>query len=396
MKFLSAIVKLTAVCNIDCSYCYMFNQGDRTFARVPPKMDAQTASRLLDRICEYHPRDSDQAFSIVLHGGEPMLWQERHLLDWLDLVVQKRRQGWKLDVAVQTNLVKPLSRAAIDAFHRTGVSLGISLDGPRQMNDAVRIDHLGRGTYDRVMENVSRLIASGDGALVGGFLSVANTAIPPAQYLEWVRSLPVSRVDLLWPIEYNWRNPPWGIFPRKEYEREPRIGNWFARMFKAWWELDDPAVHIRLFRNLVDLALGIPDHIDMLVNDSYNMFVVNTDGGYEYPDYLRVVADGAARTSFNVDDHAIDSLHGDRGFSRLLALGNELPQDCTACRHRAVCGGGFLPGRSDAQDFISTRQSVLCADQMRFFDFALQTIRDALLQRTHRDDHVSDTIHTVA
>jgi molybdenum cofactor biosynthesis enzyme MoaA len=27
--FRSAIVKLTAVCDIDCSYCYMFNQADK-------------------------------------------------------------------------------------------------------------------------------------------------------------------------------------------------------------------------------------------------------------------------------------------------------------------------------------------------------------------------------
>ncbi|MGZ5198945.1 MAG: radical SAM protein [Telluria sp.] len=389
MKFRSAIVKLTAVCNINCKYCYMFNQADRTFTRVPPKMSLETANRLLDRICDYHPAGLDIPFSIVLHGGEPLLWPESNLLQWLDRIAGKRRQGWRLDVAVQTNLVRPIPPRVRDSLHRNGVTLGISLDGPKAQNDLMRVDHLERGTYDRVMHNVEQMIASGDGALIGGFLSVANPAIAPGDYLQWVRSLPVARVDVLWPIEFNWRNPPWGIFPRKAYEQAPRIGNWFARLFDAWWQLDDPDLHIRLFRNIVELAAGGSDHVDALVNDSYNMFVVNTDGSYEYPDYLRVAADGGASTAFNIEQHEIEALHHDRGFARLLALRDELPYACARCRHREVCGGGFLPGRSDAVEFISARPSVLCADQMRFFDTALSIIQDALVQRRGNVSHDS-------
>ena len=74
--FRSAIVKLTAVCDIDCTYCYMFNQADKTFTRMPARMPLPTALRLLDRICDYHPQGSAEPFSIVLHGGEPMLWPD--------------------------------------------------------------------------------------------------------------------------------------------------------------------------------------------------------------------------------------------------------------------------------------------------------------------------------
>ncbi|TFW07753.1 radical SAM protein [Oxalobacteraceae bacterium OM1] len=386
MPFRSAIVKLTAVCNIDCSYCYMFNQADRTYTRVPPKMPIDLALRLLDRICAYHPRHAADAFSIVLHGGEPLLWNEEHLLTWLDAVDEHRRAGWNLDVAIQTNLVRPLSPRVADALQRMGIRLGISLDGPRTLNDAARVDHLGRGTYDRVMENVARLIADGHEALLGGFLSVANTAIAPHAYLDWVASLPVRRVDVLWPIEYHWRNPPWGILPRADYERTPRIGRWYGKLFTAWWERDDPGIHIRLFSNLVDLALGARSHVDALVNDTYDMFVVNTDGSYEYPDYLRAAGDGSCRTAFDVTQHGIEALHADPGFARLLALRDELPQACNGCRHRAVCGGGFLPGRADPERFLSSQPSVLCADQMHFFDTALRTIRDAI---SHRGDHAS-------
>lgn len=392
--FRSAIVKLTAVCDIDCTYCYMFNQADQTFKRMPARMPLPIALRLLDRICDYHPQGESEPFSIVLHGGEPMLWPDAGFAALLSQVARRRDQGWKLDVAVQTNLVQPIAPELLALFREHRVSLGVSLDGPREVNDAARVDKRGRGTYERVMANVQRMLDDGDGALIGGFLSVANPLLPPADFLAWVRSLPVQKVDVLWPIEFNWRHPPWPLGASRAYAAEPRYGAWYAELFRAWWALDDPGLTIRLFNNLLHVALGGQGHIDALVNDSYNMFVVNTDGSYEYPDYLRVVGDGSAGTPFHIDTDGIAALAGDPLFARLLNLGAELPAKCGGCRHRRVCGGGFLPGRSDARDGIAPRESVLCADQMHFFDAALGLIESSLQQR---DVHAhSDPASTAA
>lgn len=377
----SAIVKLTAVCDIDCTYCYMFNQADRTYTRVPKRMDLPVAQRLLERICEHHPIGSEEPFSIVLHGGEPMLWPQASFVAFLAQVAQRRSQGWKLDVAVQTNLVRPIPPRLLQLFHQHGVSLGVSLDGPRALNDAARVDRLGRGTYDRVMANVERMLAQGDGELIGGFLAVANPAIAPQDFLDWVRSLPIPKIDVLWPIEYHWRNPPWPLGQSRRYAEAPRYGQWFSELFRLWWALDDPALNVRLFHNVLQVMLGGRNHIDALVNDSYNMFVVNTDGSYEYPDYLRVAADGAAHTGLNVHNCDLDALCQDPLVARLLNLRAELPAKCAACAHCTVCGGGFLPGRSDAVHGIAPRESVLCADQMHFFDTVVSTIQPALITR---------------
>lgn len=377
----SAIVKLTAVCDINCTYCYMFNQADRTFTRVPKRMALPTALQLLERICEHHPRGGDEAFSIVLHGGEPMLWPQASFAAFLAQVAERRRQGWKLDVAVQTNLVRPIPSPLLQLFHQHGVSLGVSLDGPPALNDAARVDRLGRGTYDRVIGNVQRMLMQGDGELIGGFLAVANPAIAPQEFLDWVRSLPIPKIDVLWPIEFNWRNPPWSLGQARRYAKVPRYGQWFSELFRLWWELDDPALNVRLFHNVLHVMLGGRSHIDVLVNDSYNMFVVNTDGSYEYPDYLRVAADGAAHTALNVGNTDLDTLCTDPLIARLLNLRAELPNRCAACRHCAVCGGGFLPGRSDARLGISARESVLCADQMHFFDTVARALQPAITTR---------------
>ncbi len=268
-----------------------------------------------------------------------MLWPDAGFAALLSQVALRRDQGWNLDVAVQTNLVQPITPELLALFREHRVSLGVSLDGPRAVNDAARVDRLGRGTYERVMANVKRMLADGDGALIGGFLSVANPSLPPAEFLAWVRSLPVPEVDVLWPIEFNWRNPPWPLGASHAYAAEPRYGAWYAELFRAWWALDDPGLTIRLFNNLLHVALGGQGHIDALVNDSYNMFVVNTDGSYEYPDYLRVAGDGSASTPFMSTADGIAVLAGDPLFARLLDLRAELP---------AKCGGAAIAGSAAA------------------------------------------------
>lgn len=147
--FRCAIVKLTAVCNIDCSDCYTFSQSGRTFRRVPPRMRLETALQVLERICGFHPAGKPEPFSIVLHGGEPMLWPEASFTVFLEEVSRRRACGWNLDIAVQTNLVIAPTPALLHAFREHRVSLAISIDDPLDVNGVLRVDRRGRSPYDR-------------------------------------------------------------------------------------------------------------------------------------------------------------------------------------------------------------------------------------------------------
>src|SRR5687768_4890412 len=124
-RFSSAVVKLTAVCNLDCSYCYMFNQSDQTFRRVPPLMAPETAQAFLIRLDEYL-RDRPGPFSIVLHGGEPTLWPLSSLEPFLAGVDRLRQSHPELRVNMQTNGLR-LTEPLLDVLRDGGVRLGVSL-----------------------------------------------------------------------------------------------------------------------------------------------------------------------------------------------------------------------------------------------------------------------------
>ena len=178
----------------------------------------------------------------------------------------------------------------------------------------------------------------------------------------------------MWPIEFNLDNPPWAGQSPEIYRQHPYYGDWFGQLFELWWKTDDPNVHIRLFFNLIQLILGGHKHIDAIVNDTLDMFVVNTDGRIEYPDYLRASSDGAADSGYSILDASLAEVEHDTIFTKLFDLGKHLPIECTECPHKRLCGGGFLPGRTSQDEVLSIKKSILCEDHFSFFSKVKQTL----------------------
>jgi len=260
----------------------MFNLEDRTHERVPNFLCASTACTVIRRIVEHLDCTGIRPYTIILHGGEPMLWPRSRFKVFFAELAYWRSKGYPIECSLQTNGYRAIEPDMRHMLADADVTLGISLDGPRTFNDRFRITVAGQGSYDRVVENIHDILASDTPSLVGGFLSVALPDIKPEIYLGWLCNLPITKADVLWPIQFNHDRPPWAdSVSEMQYADKPVYGKWFAELFKLWLEYDDPTVEIRQFSYAIRLWLGDHEHPDYLVNDTVDMFVVNTDGAVE-------------------------------------------------------------------------------------------------------------------
>lgn len=367
-SFSTAILKLTAFCNLNCSYCYMFNLADRTYSRVPRRCSIATATTAVRQLAEHAHSAGRHSISVVLHGGEPLLWPFDHFQALFKAIAQVRTQGISVNVSLQTNgLAAP--EAVVDLLDECDATLGFSLDGPKEINDRFRVTHTGKGSYDRVVQSMARILDRGFPMKRVGVLSVMNPSMTPHEYFDWAAELPVQNVSLLWPIEYSWESPPWKPGKESDYAAAPRFGIWMSEAFSEWWECRLEETRVRQFLDTICRLMGGSQHSDSIGNDFVDMFVVNTDGGIEYPDYLRAHQDGGSRTPYNVHTHKLDEIRtADPMFRSLLRLRESIPVECHGCPNEDVCGGGFLAGRSSAEGFSPSRRSVLCYDQMYYFN----------------------------
>ncbi len=130
IQFPMAIVNITNRCNLHCAYCFVYRQGnpnDPAGEMSPSKVLAE-----VERL-----RDRHGIWWAVWMGGEPMMrWR---LLEKGVRLFQKN--------TVATNGTIPLRDFG------PSVTYTISLDGPRELNDAAR----GAGVFDRVLATIARI-----------------------------------------------------------------------------------------------------------------------------------------------------------------------------------------------------------------------------------------------
>src|ERR1043165_1703122 len=72
MQLDTVLLKVTSRCNINCSYCYVYNQGDTAWRRMPKHMSPPIVGDVVRQL-SMHLKDQQHPFAVVLHGGEPLL-----------------------------------------------------------------------------------------------------------------------------------------------------------------------------------------------------------------------------------------------------------------------------------------------------------------------------------
>lgn len=147
------LVKPTgAICNLDCKYCFFLSKE-----MLYPGSRFRMADDLLETYIKQLLESHRVPEAIVAwQGGEPTLMGLDFFERSVEYVQRHRRPGQAVSYTVQTNGTR-LDDEWCAFFQRNGFLVGLSIDGPREMHDAYRVDKGGQGTFDDVMRGLDRL-----------------------------------------------------------------------------------------------------------------------------------------------------------------------------------------------------------------------------------------------
>jgi len=346
------IVKVAERCNLACSYCYMYQGPDQSWRHRPRFMSDDIYSSLIERIGQYCLARPGHKVSITFHGGEPTLVGASRLR----LFAQKARTylGDSLrGLSMQTNgtlITDEIARVALEQE----IQVGVSLDGPAEINDIMRVDNHGGGSYSAAVAGLRRLQSYG---LKPGILSVIQPGQNGLRVFEGLRALNVPAIDFLLPdVTHDNKTLTY-----LDLGRTP-VADYLIPIFVAWFARDDPSLQIRLFWGILRLMLGGPGTSDVFGNPTIGYLVIDTDGAIQSLDVLKVCDPGIAESGLNVTVHGFDDLGtGAPLVHQAVHVGFPPSEQCRVCPELAVCGGGFLPQRySRARQFDNP--SVWCED----------------------------------
>lgn len=354
-RIVTLVLKIAELCNLNCSYCYMYQHEDKTYLRRPKFMSDAIFEQLLKRVREYCDRRAPHAINLVFHGGEPTLIGP----SWIDRAAGRAREvlGDRLaGLILQTNGIL-LDRSWVEVLQRHAIRPSISLDGPAEIHDAVRVDHAGRGSLTGTINGLQLLQEHG---LNPGIICVINPAASGLSAYRYFRSLKISRMNFLQPdVSHDNR-----VRLYSHYGPTP-IADYLIPVFDDWFREDDPLIKITIFWELIAMLRGGPPRTDGFGNPLMDYLIIETDGSIHANDALRVCAEDIAQSCLNLFQHGFDDLYlGLPLVHQLVHEGIPLSTTCMMCPERSVCGGGHIPHRyARANGFDNP--SVWCADNLK-------------------------------
>jgi uncharacterized protein len=343
------LLKLASRCNISCTYCYWFR--DQSVYAKPALLTQEAEAALLRRLREHVVAHELEQFSILLHGGEPLLLgkaRTRSLLD--DLRSLEHDLGFRLQLRITTNGLL-VDDEWVDILNAHEVGVTISLDGPENIHDKSRLDFRRRGTHARVIRALEILRARGADP---GVLAVCDPAGDARALLRYF----ADELDVQFDV----------LVPDATHEDRPAsIARFYCELFDEWYDrYAERGVEIRFLSSVVKGLLGVPSRSESIGMGEITTMTMLTDGSLEALDILRTSRTPITASALNIIDDPLDAINDDPLWAEVRDAAVTLAEPCRSCAYEFACGGGHIASRWSPERRYDN-PSVYCDDFMTIF-----------------------------
>lgn len=339
----SFLVKVTARCNLNCDYCYVFNHADQSWKKMPSVLSSENREILAERIAEYAEAEGLEQCLILFHGGEPLLVGVERIIEMTRLIKEAVGSDTKLYFSMQTNGTL-LTEDILKLLESEDIGVSLSLDGPKVANDIHRLTPKGNSSFEKVMEgyNLLKMFPK----TFTGVIGVIDPHVSPRELLEFFAEIDPPQLDFLLP-DSNYITPP----PFRD-KNENIYVDWLITAFNIWFD-DYPHLNIRLFEGLLATVSGLPSSTDAFGLGDISLLTIETDGYYHDLDVLKITEEGFSSLDKTLSEASIqEALMSPKiaNHRKLLSM-DGLSDKCKACPEVSVCGGGSVPHRYDGKSF---------------------------------------------
>ena len=357
MRTMSVLLKpASGLCNMRCRYCFYADEAAKRETADFGMMSIATLRAVLTRALA----ETTHAITIAFQGGEPTLAGLPFFEQAVDICQEANIHRCAVSFALQTNgLAIDEAWCAFLAKHHFLV--GVSLDGPKDLHDANRVDAAGRGTYSRVMHALQLLRSYGADTNILSVVTAQAARSVRKSYAFFARSGfdYQQYIPCLDPLGETRGQHPWSLTP-EHFEL------YLKTAFNCWYQdaIRGQKRYHRYFDNLLLLLAGrVPEACGMM-GVCGMQYVVEADGSVYPCDFYML--DAYRLGNLNTDSFAqLDEKRKALGFIEQSAVPDEA---CKTCRWAFLCRGGC---RRDRDDFSGGLvRNYYCSAYKHFFDYA--------------------------
>jgi len=402
-----------AICNLDCEYCFFLSK-EALYPGSPFRMKDDVLEAYIKQVIE---SQSAPEITIAWQGGEPTLMGLDFFRQSIELAKKYAQPGIKLNHTIQTNGTK-LDENWARFFREHNFLVGLSLDGPKDIHDAYRVDKRGDGTFDQVFA-AARLLqrhkvdfnilctvhaANGDRPLdvyrffrdevktdFIQFIPIIERATPellPVANQGWGdHQFAVSTEEL--PIAKSSQRPLYTLEGSLVTERSIKPDQWgrfLIAIFDEWVRNDVGKVFVQLFDSSLGSWVGQGASLCIHRQTCGDALALEHNGDlyscdhFVEPKYLL----GNIK-----QEHMIELVASDQQRQFGDDKRDTLPQYCRECPVRFACNGGCPRNRFIKTPAGESGLNYLCAGYKAFFthiDHPMGIMARLLRNRRYADE----------
>jgi len=383
------------ICNLNCEYCYFLSK-EMLYPGSRFRMADGLLEEYIRQLLESH---ETPLVTVAWQGGEPTMMGLDFFRRSVELVDRYRRPGQQIEFTIQTNGVL-LNDKWADFFKENGFLVGLSVDGPRELHDAYRVDDRGKGSFNRVMAGYQHLKAAGVDTNVLCTVHAANQAHPlevyrffrddmGARFIQFIPIVERTTESLLPLANLGWSAEPKGKRPlyvqagnrvTGRSVGSEAFGRFLSDVFDEWVKTDVGTVYVQHFDVALANWFGEPPGLCVFSETCGLALALEHNGDlyscdhYVEPDYLLGnIAETPLADLVACDEQ---TRFGD-------AKRDGLPQYCLDCEVRFACHGGCPKNRFTSAPDGEPGLNYLCPGYRQFFAHIKPTMdaMTALLQQ---------------
>jgi len=357
MKKIVAIVQPTTSCNLNCKYCYIDENNSRKF------MDKKTLENIIKKFAILK-KNYDVNTHFLWHGGEPLLPGMDFYRDVISLQNKYYAQLKGVSNSIQTNLTL-LNEKFLNFLVQNKIDVGFSLDGPKEINDSARVFKNGKGTFDKIMENVALMKEKN---LKLRAIAVLNKK-SINKLVELYSFFKTNEISFkVHPLVYA------GRFKQNEEELEisqEDYGDALIKLFDVWFNDKEYKINIEpLYQYLGNLITGKPRECSTLFSCQERFISIDPEGNV-YP-----CGRFSSISEFcygNINQEPIEKILSSPIRRKLLERNSDSIKDCQICKYKKICNGGCMNNAYNAGNIFG--KDDYCSAYKKIFEYLSSTLK---------------------
>ena len=349
----------SGLCNMRCKYCFY---SDVAESRRPGQcgiMSEQTLETLVRKAFYYGEGNCFFGFQ----GGEPTLAGLDFYEKLLDYQNRCHRPGGRVLNAIQTNGYA-LDDEWAAFFAKNQFLVGVSLDGTKEIHDALRLDGAGNGTHQKTLGAIRLLQKHGadynilcvvTGAAARNAKQVYHT-LKAHKYLQFIPCLD----------DLNGKTHDYSLTAKA-------FGEFLKQTFDEYYQdaKNGTEISVRTFDNYILILQGrMPE--DCSMREGCGAYFVIESDGCVYP------CDFYALDKYrlgNINENSFAALAKSDCAKRFLQQSHISDPNCAACKWHFLCKGGCRRHREPFTDGMPG-QNIYCESYTDFFEYAYDRLRE--------------------